>query len=158
MERHAVVGQHALDGNSQAFEVRHGGSHERLCAVPALVGVHLREGDATVVVHGDEHVLPPDVASAPGAIARDAVAHLVEAPELLDVDVQQLAWALALVALHKLLGPQIAQARQPSATQNPADGCLGHAHVRGDTGLQHELAPQLHDGQRHDLMHLGHLR
>jgi hypothetical protein len=102
-----------------------------------------------VVVHGHEHELPADFSPALGAIAGDAMAHLVETPELLDVDVQQLARVLTLVALYGLLWPQIAQPGQPGAAQYPADRCLGYAHVGGNARLQHQLAAQLHDGQRH---------
>lgn len=102
----------------------------------ALVGVDLGEGHATMVVHGHEDVLPADVASALSAIAGDPVSNPVEAAELLDVDVQQLARLLALVALHRLGGTQIAQPGQTRSPQDAADRRLGHAQARGDLRLQ----------------------
>lgn len=115
----------------------------------ALVGVDLRKGDAAVVIHGHEDVLPADVARTLGAVAGDAVADLVEAAELLDVDVQQFAGAVALVALHRLARAQIAQPGQARSPEHTADRGFGHAHVRGDVRLQAQLAAQLHDAQRY---------
>ena len=43
-----------------------------------------------MVIHGNEDVVPLDVAGALAAVASDAMACLVKASELLDVDVQQL--------------------------------------------------------------------
>ena len=88
-ERHAVIREHALDGNAQAPKVVYGGSHERLGAMPAFVGMDLGECDTGVVVHGHEHVVPANVACTLCAVSRDAATDLVEAPELLDVDMQQ---------------------------------------------------------------------
>ena len=109
VERHAVVCQHALDGYTQTGEVAYRGPQECLSADLRLVGVDLREGQPAVVVHGHKDVVPADPSPALGAIAGDAVTDLLEAPELLDVDVQQLTGVLALVTLHGLLGPKIAQ-------------------------------------------------
>lgn len=75
----------------------------------------------------------------------DAVPQLVEAAEPLEVDVQQFPGSLPLIPLHWLSGPQIAQARQAGATRYPADRGFRDAHVRGDGGLQKQLAPQLYD-------------
>ena len=44
-----------------------------------------------------------------GPIAGDAVADPLEAPEFLDVDVDDLAWMLALVAPHRLGRLQVAE-------------------------------------------------
>ena len=147
-EGHAVIAQHALDGHTDAGEVVHGRPQERFCAVSGLVRVDLREGQAAVVVHGHEDEVPADVSRPLGTVTGDAMADLVKTPELLDVDVQQLARVLTLVALHGLVGAQVAQPRQAGSTQYPADGGPRHAHVRRDARLQEELAAQLDDGQR----------
>ncbi|MCY1236343.1 hypothetical protein D9M72_489930 [compost metagenome] len=102
-----------------------------------------------MVVHGHEDEVPADAAGALAAVAGDAMADLVEAPQLLDVNVQQLAGVVALVALYGLVGAQVTQPRQPGATQHAAYRRPGHAHVRGDACLQVKLAAQLHDGQGH---------
>ena len=81
-----------------------GGLEEGDGALLPLVGQDLREGDARGIVDADVDELPADAADAglAGAVAGDAVADALEAAELLDVDVDQLAGMLALVAAHRL--------------------------------------------------------
>ena len=62
-------------------------------ALLALVGQDLGEGDARGVVEADVDELPAGAAALAGALAGDAVADLLEAAELLDVEVDQLAGA-----------------------------------------------------------------
>ncbi len=70
----------------------------------ALAGQHLREGQARPILDDDVQVFPTQPASdrpsgaLAGAVSGDAVANLVYAAELLDVDVDQLARPLTLVA------------------------------------------------------------
>lgn len=82
-----------------------------------------------MVVYGHKGVPPVDLSRALGSIAGDAMTGLLEAPQLLDVDVQQVTGILALVPLHGFVRPQIAQPRQPGSTQNTADRRFGHANV-----------------------------
>ena len=70
--------------------------------VGALVGEDAREAESSGVVDGNEDVLPAGSAAAVAAIASDAVARLDDATQLLDVDVDELARALALVADDRL--------------------------------------------------------
>src|SRR5690349_5292334 len=77
------------------------------------------------------------------AVAGDAMANVFEAPQLLDVDVKQFARRSPLVTLDRLGRLQITQLGQTSATQHAADRRLGHAHVRRNTRLKEQLAPQL---------------
>lgn len=60
---------------------------------------------------------------------------LSKRPKLLDVDVQQFAWHLALVALNGLIGPQIVQPGQACALQHATDGGLGDTGVLGNPSL-----------------------
>lgn len=82
-----------------------------------------------MVIHGDEDVVPPDVAGTVAAVASDAVARLIESAELLYVDVQQLTRVFALVPLYGLSRPEIAQAGQPGSAQLSTDSRFGHVHV-----------------------------
>lgn len=68
-------------------EPAHTSSEERRRRFGALSGEHLDVCEAAVVVDADAR-----------AIAVDAMANLPESPEFLDVQVQQLARSLALVA------------------------------------------------------------
>jgi hypothetical protein len=80
--------------------------------------------------------LPAGAAAAALApLTGDAVAHLVEAAELLDVEVDQLAGVVALVAPDRLGRCQRSEPAQPEALQDPADG------RRRDTDLFGDLAP-----------------
>ena len=69
------------------------------------------ECDTRMVVDCDVDVLPtnPPVIALPGPVTRDAVADPVESAELFDVDVDQFAGVIALVAadgLDRLQCPQ----------------------------------------------------
>ena len=74
--------------------------------------------------------MPPDVVALAGAVAGDAMADAVEAAELLDVDVDQLAGVLALVAADRLgrlerlmrLRPRRLRTRLTVAGETPTSG------------------------------------
>ena len=77
-------------------------------------------------VDGDVHELPALLVAtavmAAGALAaQDAVAGAGDAPELLDVDVDQLARALALIALGGLKA-QAPESAHPDPLKDPRDG------------------------------------
>ena len=87
-----------------------------------------------MVVDADVQILPADAASAAlaGAVAGDAVAWSVEAAELLDVDVGELAGVLALIAPDRLGRLERVQAVEPEAPQDAADGGGGDTELGGD--------------------------
>src|SRR3954449_618722 len=68
----------------------------------ALVVEDLDVGQARAVVDADVHELPADPAAARRAVAVDAMPGPPDAPELLDVDVDQLAGQRTLVAVRRL--------------------------------------------------------
>ena len=87
-------------------------------------GHDLGKGEAGVIVDADMHVLPADaaaVALAP-AIAGDAVTDLVELTELFDVDVDELARLLALIAPDRLGRLQRTELVETAPPQDAADG------------------------------------
>lgn len=148
VEGWSVVGQDALHRDAELGEIGNRLSQEALGAVLALVRTHGGEGHSGVIIDGDEQVVIPQTARALGAVARDAVAHVREAPQLLDVDVQQITRRLALVALHGLNRGQVAESGQARSAQDATDGGLGDTQVSGDKRLREQLASQLDDGQR----------
>ena len=101
-----------------------GGPEEGHGALLPLIGQDLREGQARGVVDGDVDKLPADATrlALSATVAGDAMADAVEAAELLDVDVDQLAGRLPLVAAHGLGGIEVAQA---------ADAVLVDVHISG---------------------------
>ena len=96
----SVVGHYAADGDAEAFVVGDRGLEEGGCAVLLLVRQDVAEGGAGVIVDADVEILPAVAApvALAGSVAGDAVARSVEAAELLDVDVDEFARVLALVA------------------------------------------------------------
>src|SRR5690606_30822728 len=77
--------------------------------------------------------LPADRSRAAGlAVAGDAVTDLVETAELLDVDVDQLARMLALIAADRFGRLERRNAIEAKAPENPADGRRRHPELGGD--------------------------
>ena len=99
------------------------------------------------------HILPADAAAVAltGAVARDAVAYVIELAEPFDVDVDQLAGLLAFVATGWLGRLQRAQLAQPQALEHPAHRRRRDADSGGDLVARHALVPQACDA----LDHLG---
>jgi len=78
------------------------------------------------------------------SVAGDEMPHLAEAGRLLDVDVDQLAWCLALVALDRRLGLQISQPAQAQAVRGPGQGGKRSGQNPGDVTQLQPLMAQLH--------------
>jgi hypothetical protein len=95
-----VVGHQPLadDAVAQVEVQRASGERGRGHGRGGLVVVDHRVGEPACVIDDRVHVLPADPARTSLAVAGELVAGLLEAAQLLDVHVQQLAWA----------GPQIA--------------------------------------------------
>src|SRR5918996_1722436 len=123
----AVIGEDSLHLDPVAAVEGERSSEEADCRPRLLVREHLGVGEAAVVVDGDVDVLPADRAAglaafvdAAGALAAgsapaDAFAGpTFDAPQLLDVDVDELAWPRALVAA-RLCEPDQAEPAQPLA-------------------------------------------
>ena len=137
-----------LNGHAQALEMADRGTQERLGALLGLVGVDLRECDSAVVVDGDEDVVPADVTCSLSAISGDAMPDLVEAAQLLDVDVQQVTRRVALAALDVFLRTQVGQLRHAGTLQDTADRPARDPRVGGNACLQEQLSAQLDDSER----------
>ena len=96
---------------------------------------------------------PRAVGCSARAVAGNAVADLVEAAELLDVDVDELAGVLALVAPHRLGGLEVPEAAQAGAFEDAADRS-----GRDPGGLGDVLAPEALAAQRDHLVDDGRAR
>ena len=121
-----------------------GGLEEGDGALLPLVGQDLREGEARGVVDADVDELPADAAglALACAVAGDAMADALEAAELLDVDVDQLAGMLALVAADRLGRLQRRDAVEAEALEDAADGGRRDADLGGDLLAGPALAAQ----------------
>ena len=111
-ERRAVVGEQPPYRHAQTRVVRHRVTQELHGRGGSLIGMHGGEGDAGVVVDRHEQHLPAGTIDRVAPVASDAVAGPLDAPELLGVDVQHVAWRLVLVANDGLGGQEIAQQGQ----------------------------------------------
>jgi hypothetical protein len=114
-----------------------------------LVGENFDVGEPGRVIDGDMDVFPADdsadVALGVGALAGvvpalavgDALAGAaVDPSELLDVDIEQLAWASSLVALGGLEA-QPAELAHPDPGQDARHRLEGHAQALGDLRAGH---------------------
>src|SRR4029078_5701281 len=117
---------HALDLDAETFVIGESGFQEASGAALLLVGHDFGEGDARVVVDGDMNELPAEALAARSAIAlspaiaRDAMADAVNLAELFDVDVDHLAWLVALIAAHRLRWLQRTDPVQPEPPEDAA--------------------------------------
>src|SRR3954469_11313320 len=99
----AIVGHHTGNRDAEVRVVGDRGLEEGDRALLFLVRADLREGHPGGVVDADVDELPSDAPAfaLTGSIAGDAMADPVEAPELFDIDVDQFAGMLALVATNR---------------------------------------------------------
>jgi hypothetical protein len=89
-----------------------------------LVRVHGDEGETAVVVDRDMGELPTCAAGLVTRVGGQAMARLLDAGELLDVDVEEIAWSLALVAREHHLGLQHADAIELQPAQDATRSVL----------------------------------
>jgi pimeloyl-ACP methyl ester carboxylesterase len=125
-----VIGQDPLDPYPVVGEEAGCLDQEQRCGGGRLVGEDLAEGDPRAVVHGrvDVVIADPTTGGGGGAAAVGAVAAAVgDAAQLLDVDVDQLAGMLALVAHDHPAGPVgVGKPAHPVTPKDPIDGRASH--------------------------------
>jgi hypothetical protein len=107
----AVFGQDALDAHPAPTKPGRGAFQETRRGLLALVGQDLDGGEPRVVVDADMDEVPANspTAAVSGAPAGHAMAGTAESAQLLDVEMEQLARPLLLVAPHdrrRCQGPQ----------------------------------------------------
>src|SRR3954466_14746282 len=119
----AVGGHDPCDGDAEARIGGKGGFEEGDGAFLALVGQDPGEGDAGGVIEGDMDELPAGAAGpALPAVGGDTVALTLEAAELLDVDVDELARLRALVAANRLGRLERRETVEAKPLEDAADG------------------------------------
>jgi len=74
------------------------------------------------------------------AFAGDAMAHLPEPRQRLDVDMKQVAWVLPLVPLHRWFEFQVPHSPQPQTAESPVNAGEGRLQQPGDVA---EVEPQV---------------
>lgn len=105
-----------------------------------------------MVVDGQVDVFPADAPVPVRAVAGHTVARGTDSPQLLDVQMQQLAGPGVLVAVLRQRRFQFGQAMQPGTAQQPGDGAGRHGQSLGDLAIGPARATLLqhlrHDGRR----------
>jgi hypothetical protein len=94
----AVVGHDGLDMDAAVVEPTERASEEAGGGRRSLIGEDLGVGHSSGVVDGDMDELPTDAAGLDRVISMDTVADPADAAQLLDIDMDQLARPLLLVA------------------------------------------------------------
>src|SRR5260221_14781357 len=96
----AIVSHDAFDGNAKALEVGNGGDQECNSALLLLVGEDVGTRYPGIVIDGDVDEFPACALTAAiaGAASSNAMANTVEAAEFFDVEMDDFAGPLALVA------------------------------------------------------------
>src|SRR5262245_4207624 len=124
-----IVSHDAFDGNTEAPEVGDGGDQERDGAFLLLVGEDLSTRYSGMVVDSDVDEFPACTLTAAIACAAsgDAVAHAAETAELLNIEVDDLAWFLALVARAGFLRLEAREPAEAAAFENARDAGFGDA-------------------------------
>ena len=102
------------------------------CGIGGLGVLDFAVGNARAVIDRHVHILPTSATGCADAASSDAVADTLKAPELLDIEMKQVAGVLMLIALRRWLDLQCTQAIESIALKDPAHGCPGDAHVHGD--------------------------
>src|SRR6266566_3627346 len=125
----AVVAEDAFDGDAAVAVPAEGAAEEGDAIGGALARQQLCVGQARVVIDREVQVLPAGVTVAREPVAMDALADRPETAELLDVDVNELARPLALVA----------DDRAPCRSRQPRDA-IAAEHLPHGRGWQAELS------------------
>jgi len=150
----SVVGHDTLDGDAEALIVGDGGLEEGDGTFLLLVWKNPGESDARSVIDADMDELPAGTAGfALLAVSGDAVTDTIEAAEFLDVDVDQLAGMIPLVAAHWLGRLKRLNAVETEAFEDAADGCrrdadFGRDMLAGETLAAKGLDVGGHRGRR----------
>src|SRR6516164_6299634 len=143
-----IVSHDAFDGNAEAPEVADGGDQERDGAFLLLVGEDISTRYPGMVVDSDVDKFPACTLTAAIACAApgDAVAHAAETAKLLNVEMDDLAWFIALVAWMWLLQFEAREPAKAAAFENARDAGFGDADLGCDVLLGAALTAQVFDG------------
>src|SRR5579863_3820126 len=128
-EARTVVGHDAVNPDAEVAKESQGVEEKAQAGRAFLVGQDFRVGEARMVVDRQMQRLP---AHPPSVALTGAVADAIELAELLDVDVDDLAWGVALITANRLGRLERGQAVEAEALEDTADGGGRHADFGGD--------------------------
>lgn len=111
-----------------------------------FVGEEAGEGEAGVIIDGDVETFDAGAGAAAGAIAGGADPGALEAAELLDVEVEEIAGVRVFVTLDGRFGRfERSEALEVVAAENAGEGSLGDRQEGEDLGVGAALAAQGED-------------
>ena len=141
----AIVGHDALDAQTEAGIEGDGGTQESDGTALGFIWKDVSEADAGSVVDTDVDELPSDAAriTLADAITSDAMAGTLESAELFDVDVDQLAGMLPLVAADGLCWLESLEVVEAQACEHAADGGGRDRNHGGDLLAREALTAEL---------------
>ena len=130
----AVVRHDALDLDAEASKELQCVEEKAQAGRPLFIGQDLRVGEARVVVDRQVEIFPAHASGVALAspVAGDPVTDAIELAQLLDVDVNDLAWGGAFVAANRLGRLQRRQPIEAEPLENAADGRRRNADLGGD--------------------------
>ena len=133
-EAGAIVRHDALDLDAEASKEAQGIEEKAQAGRAFFVGQDFRVGEARVVVDRQMDILPADAAGVAlaGPVAGDPVTDPIELAQLLDVDVDDLAWGGSLITADRLGRLDRRKPVEAEAPENAADGGRGNANLSGD--------------------------
>src|SRR3989449_2184407 len=126
----SVVGQYPADADAEARVGGHRCPQESRCRCGFLVGQEVGESDAGVIINRHMQIFPALSVNASLAMAGNAAADRGEAPDFLDVEMEQIAGGGVLVADHGRRWFQVAHAAQVQPSQDAADGSAAQRSAR----------------------------
>jgi len=93
----------------------------------AFIWHEASKGDPGSVIDGDMDVLPAGASNQIAAVTCDTVTGALDPGEFLDIEVDELAWVLALVTADRRRWLEQGQTVETMAAQEPRDGGFGEA-------------------------------
>lgn len=136
-----IVGHHPLDPDAARPEPAQGANEEACRRSPPLIRQHFHIGKTGGVIDGHMQEVVAHAFTRPAPVAGDAVADTREAGELLDVEMDQFARPLALIASDRLLGHQRGKASEPHSRQPSGHRGAGKAQPDGDLLAAQPILP-----------------
>ena len=127
-----VVGEHGLEANAQPGVPVQRGAQAGDDRVARLVRIDTGEGDAAMVVDGDVDVLPASSRDRVATVAGNPMRGPNDASQLLDVQMQQVAGRVVLVALDDRRWLQMADAVELQTPEDAAHRGAAQARVLRD--------------------------
>ena len=141
-----AIGEQALDFDAMALIEGDGLPESIQGAGDFLVRMKRGKGETAVIVDGNVEAFDAGAGIALGAVAGGADAWALEAAQLLDVEVEEVAGSIAFVADDRGLGRlQSSEALQAMTAQDAGEGGLGDGEHHLDLSVGTALAAQLQD-------------